>query len=1815
MGILVFYLVAFAQYSHAQRVGMERTLQNVTIQHSEKKVLAKEVGSTPVSTYHGGALRAASKNNVTVLVATPDTESFTEHALPSLQGFEGVEYTAISQLGELTVVQMLDYDVVMTFNISKWDYETGTTRVAWSNKLGEYISTGGYLIEALFVNSHDDWGLGSGTYITENMSPFTKSTKDLSGDGFVLGEVVLPDHPIMSGVHYVSTNYFAQSVTARSDAELIAKWATPQGDPLVAAYDNIVAFNFGPIYSGDDFYGPGLMADGYKMIHNAIVWLYSNQGAAGSPDFPSNLNAIADPNGELTATVSWTNADKTFSGEDLEELTSVTLVVNGEVEEVFENPTIGGDMSYSFEADEAGLFVFTVYGTNSEGDGPSLSTTIYIGADAPAAPENVELIAHPNGGKITWDAPTIGINGGYLNQANTVYTVIRLPNTVLVENYASTEFIDDSDLEMGNYQYKVIANNDVGEGGFALSNRALLHGMGVIFYEPFDGVPVNAIPVGWAKEGFESASWVVRNTSNAGGKSPEMELYWVPLFDDLSRLVTTPIPVGDNDKLRLKLNHFLSFYSGTGNTLAIQVSFDGGEWTNLWETEISGSFGPKQEEFAFDIPTTASTFRIGWEFDGNVLGINNYNIDDVTIEPVKDNDLAATGIVGNPTPSVGSPTTYIVTVQNPGNLPQTNYSVKLMKLNGGELVSVSGGSIQPGESKDFQLNWSPSADDEGAAAIYGEVVLANDEFEGNNKTSTLSVVVQPEGINAITIGQGTAFPNSRIPFDFFANNSLVQTIYYAHEIGLEAGAVTSIAYTNEFAATLADKSIKVWMGETDLENLSDGWIPLDNLELVYDGEMDFPSGVNSVIIPLQSPFIYNGGNLIVYSSREWEAEGASSALNRFYGTQDHNSERTRLITSYGDAAMDPANPGEGRIYDWYANTVLYFNTAGLAEITGTVLDAESGDPVEGVLVETVSKARTYTNNEGIFSFVVIPGEYDLTFQKFGYETQTIAGVSAEAEEVVTIADVNLIPVPQYTVSGVIKGNDDLFLDGATITFEGYDNYEVTSIAEGVFTILNVYEGTYSITVEKDGYESYLAEGIEVSEDLTLGTIVLTEAIIIPSGLVIDPFSHGTGKALFSWTAGETLFRYDDGSVQGQIGFENGTLNSVMGAVHHHNATLSSVSWFLTDEGGPHATVKVWILGLTSAGAPNASDILFEQNGVPNVDMQWNTLELPDAVHAPYGFYIAIGYAGFTALATDSGEDSEWPFKTKTHYAGNIATGQFFTFESQQITVNALIRATGSDHGELRFDTQAKDYSMVSDFVHTQNETTFDTNYPETTPSTRAFVGYKVFLNNEEVVQEHDETQYLFTDLDEGNHTAGVQAVHTTGSSQIVTIDFVMDYGVDVKVNITTNSGDSAEGASVSLVSNNHNYAGVANADGVVHFPIVFKDTYHLTVSFAGFESQEQQNITILEDKVFDVNLIEVIMAPSGLYVEQLNENVDAKFSWNSIGAFFDDMEAYEDFIIENIGDYTLIDGDGADTHGIGDCDFPNENYKGSYIVFNPNTTTPPVSGGYDSYSGDKYLGCIASFESANNDWLVLPKLHIEGGYKFELMAKSLAATYGLERMKIGVSTTGTEQSDFTFIHEGNYIEVPTAWTKYSFDLSNYEGQEVHLAINCVSNDAFMFMVDDIYVGRGTAKGSKSLLGYKVYLDGQLVSGDNPIATTEFVFEGLEKNQSYAAGVRSVYSSGESEIVTLIFSTTGTSVINNTLSSVTTYPNPFNNQVSITNAELVKRVIVTNALGQRVMDVELNGKNYIDTQLLTQGVYLILLQGEDGNTTVRRMVKN
>jgi hypothetical protein len=77
---------------------------------------------------------------------------------------------------------------------------------------------------------------------------------------------------------------------------------------------------------------------------------------------------------------------------------------------------------------------------------------------------------------------------------------------------------------------------------------------------------------------------------------------------------------------------------------------------------------------------------------------------------------------------------------------------------------------------------------------------------------------------------------------------------------------------------------------------------------------------------------------------------------------------------------------------------------------------------------------------------------------------------------------------------------------------------------------------------------------------------------------------------------------------------------------------------------------------------------------------------------------------------------------------------------------------------------------------------------------------------------------------------------------------------------------------------------------------------------------------------------------------------------------------------------------------------------------------------------------------------------------------------------------------------------------------------------------------------------------------------------------------------------------------------NPLASLRVYPNPFSNYISTSNPNLVKRVVIDNIVGQKIIDIELNGEAIIETTKLLKGVYIITFEASNGDCIVHKMVK-
>ena len=263
-----------------------------------------------------------------------------------------------------------------------------------------------------------------------------------------------------------------------------------------------------------------------------------------------------------------------------------------------------------------------------------------------------------------------------------------------------------------------------------------------------------------------------------------------------------------------------------------------------------------------------------------------------------------------------------------------------------------------------------------------------------------------------------------------------------------------------------------------------------------------------------------------------------------------------------------------------------------------------------------------------------------------------------------------------------------------------------------------------------------------------------------------------------------------------------------------------------------------------------------------------------------------------------------------------------------------------------------------------------------------------------------------------------------------------------------------------------------NASGIAKFSYVPAGVFTLTVDGTPLGLEKYVNTTVdhREAQTIHVLLNEAVRTPYALQAT-VNHNEftgvnTATVQWNrETDYFFDDFESYEPFAVEFApwSGYDLDKEPAAEIQGY----YPNRGTQQYATIFNALTIDPPVYYEYEvlrPYSGKQFVGFVRTRSgNANNDWLISPKIKVGVNNIVSFMAK--ASEYQPDRFAVAISTTGTDLKDFKQLTPGNYQTVDyRAWQEISYNLAAYEGQEVYIAIHCMSQGSFMLMIDDFYVG-------------------------------------------------------------------------------------------------------------------------------------------------------
>lgn len=605
----------------------------------------------------------------------------------------------------------------------------------------------------------------------------------------------------------------------------------------------------------------------------AGLYIPFSTSAKGTPSSVSDILVKPEANGGMRVELSWINPTETVDGVLLQSLTALKIYRDRQLIKTFQNPVPGDPMEYTDQiADTKGDFhTYTIVAANETGDGVEEKQRVFVGHDLPEPVKGLTLVAGKDAfdkATISWQQSETGINGGYVDKASMKYDVVRYPGATLVAtDLSDTQVSDENISPTATYYYTVVAHNADGESEAVATSPQVL-GQPYSLPVNFDFTSqvadntwtiddVNGDGYAWTWTETSTGRVMGHQASNTVESDDWLIGYYMPFEAGITYRADITYHAYSADKLEFALLDDMDTHAVAQSLKKVNVvgSRDRQTLSLVFQSDKTG-----YRNFAIH---ALSPMRADWL---ELFGLS--------IRKAENENMAATALTGDAKPMMGKESGYIVTVENRGVKTIYGFRVLLNDQDGNVLTQKDVAvTLKTGESADVEMAWTPQST--AVTGVQGEVAMpwANDECEEDNKTALMNVTVRDafDG-TLVSLGGESTSSASYSPFDFSNQYAAALNIYSADEIAASKDMnVVKTAWLYDGAwltSDLENAPVRVYMANTDLGNTADGWIPEEEMTLVFDGAINIAKqSTGELPITLDTPFRYEAGkNLAVLTA-------------------------------------------------------------------------------------------------------------------------------------------------------------------------------------------------------------------------------------------------------------------------------------------------------------------------------------------------------------------------------------------------------------------------------------------------------------------------------------------------------------------------------------------------------------------------------------------------------------------------------------------------------------------------------------------------------------------------------------------------------------------------------------------------------------------------------------------------------------------------------------------------------------------------------------------------------------------------------------
>lgn len=687
--------------------------------------------------------------------------------------------------------------------------------------------------------------------------------------------------------------------------------------------------------------------------------------AKGTPSAVSDFECVPGANGATTVALYWMNPTQTFDGKELSSLTDIKVYRDRELIKTFENPEMGEEMSYTDDLGDVkgGYHFYSVVASNSVGEGAEEKVRIFVGRDIPADITTLTL-QHDGYDKavISWNQPELGPNGGYVDASSLSYKVVRKPDgRVIADGLKQTTVSDENISPVGQYSYSVVASNADGESNAVETETRVFgpaYSMPVTFdFTAFDAdnswtvMDANKDGYAWMWTKVSSGDRVMGHQASSTAASDDWLIsYYMPFEKDATYRAEMELHAYSADKLEFALLD--EMYTVKPAQVLDTVTIKG----NRDKQRIGVVFKAESDGYKNLGIHALSPMRADW--------LEVFNL---SVKKAEKSNLAAVSISGPDKPMAKKESVYTVRVENRGTDKAYAYRVTLVDKNGEELnhkdVAVT---LNSGEYADVEVAWTPQVAD--TTAVCGVVrTWPDDEYADDNTTDYMTVIVREafDG-DVVAIGLESSATASSSPFDLSNQYAAALNIYSADEIGENKDMlIQKLAWPYDALYQYSDVEtipVRIYLANTDLTNTKDGWIPEEQLTLVYDGITSIAQkSTGDMTIALDEPFKYEAGkNLAVLTAVNCDTYCPYVSFRQYISPLEGNAAY-EWGSYYAKQWFDFTQVGHQNYYSRTASIMIYMTDAQTNGITSANTAAVAGTAY------TVSDVAGRVVATGVFS--------------------------------------------------------------------------------------------------------------------------------------------------------------------------------------------------------------------------------------------------------------------------------------------------------------------------------------------------------------------------------------------------------------------------------------------------------------------------------------------------------------------------------------------------------------------------------------------------------------------------------------------------------------------------------------------------------------------------------------------------------------------------------------------------------------------------------------------------------------------------------